>query len=62
MSCSVACLQMICRHYGYNIDQPSLSNLCVPTSEGVSLLSLIKTATQLGFSATSIRISINHFR
>lgn len=55
MSCGVACLQMICRHYGYNIDQPSLSNLCVPTSEGVSLLSLIKTATQLGFSATSIR-------
>ena len=61
MSCGVACLQMICRHYGYNIDQPSLSNLCVPTSEGVSLFSLIKTATQLGFSATSIRISINHF-
>lgn len=61
MSCGVACLQMICRHYGYNIDQHSLSNLCVPTSEGVSLFSLIKTATQLGFNATSIRISINHF-
>lgn len=61
MSCGIACLQMICRHYGHNIDQYSLSNLCVPTSEGVSLFSLIKTATQLGFNATSIRISINHF-
>ena len=61
MSCGIACLQMICRHYGHNIDQYSLSNLCVPTSEGGSLFSLIKTATQLGFNATSIRISINHF-
>ena len=61
MSCGVACLQMICKYYGRNIDQHNLLNLCVPTSEGVSLLSLIKTANQLGLDATSIRISIGQF-
>ncbi len=59
MSCGVACLQMICKYYGRNIDQHNLLNLCVPTSEGVSLLSLIKTANQLGLDATSIRIPIS---
>lgn len=61
MSCGVACLQMICKYYGENIDQYNLLNLCVPTSEGVSLLSLIKTAEQLGLDATSIRIPISQF-
>ena len=62
MFCGVACLQMICKHYGRNIDQDKLSNLCVPTSEGVSLLSLIDTAAQLGLDATSIRIPISQFK
>lgn len=62
MSCGVACLQMICKHYGRNIDQDKLSNLCVPTSEGVSLLSLIDTAAQLGLDAISIRIPISQFK
>jgi ATP-binding cassette subfamily B protein len=62
MSCGVACLQMICKYYGNNIDQRSLSNLCVPTNEGVSLFSLIKTAVQLGLNATSIGISISQFK
>ena len=59
MSCGVACLQMICKFYGRNIAQHNLLNLCVPTSEGVSLLSLIKTVEQLGLDATSIRIPIS---
>ena len=61
MSCGVACLQMICEHYGANIDQRILSKLCVPTNEGVSLLSLVKAASQLGLNATPTRLSIDQF-
>lgn len=62
MSCGIACLQMICKHYGNNLNQHRLSNLCVPTSEGVSLFSLINTAAQLGLNATSMRIPISQLQ
>ena len=62
MSCGIACLQMICKHYGKNIDQQKLSNLCIPTNEGVSLLCLLETANKLEFNAVSKRISISDLK
>jgi len=49
MQCGVACLAMICRHYGRVYRIETLSRLCRASSEGVSLLSISKTGEQLGF-------------
>lgn len=61
MSCGAACLQMICKYYKKNISLRKLSDLCIPTSEGVSLFCLLKTASNLGFNTISNRITTNQF-
>ena len=58
MSCGVACLQMVCRHYGNHIDQGTLADMCMPTHEGVSLYSIMQTAEKLGLKATAMRIPV----
>lgn len=40
MQCGVACLAMICRHYGKMYSVEDLSQLCRASTEGVSLLSI----------------------
>lgn len=40
MQCGVACLQMVCRFYGLRLPLDRLSELCVPTHEGVSMLGI----------------------
>ena len=59
MQCGIACLVMICRHYGkvYSID--TLSQICHATTEGVSMLGISEAATSLGFQTTCGRISID---
>ena len=59
MQCGIACLAMICRHYGkaYSIDM--LSQICHATTEGVSMLGISEAATSLGFQTTCGRISID---
>lgn len=49
MQCGIACLAMICRHYGkaYSID--TLSQICHATTEGVSMLGISEAAASLGF-------------
>ena len=58
MQCGIACLAMICRHYGkaYSID--TLSQICHATTEGVSMLGISEAAASLGFQTTCGRISI----
>lgn len=62
MSCGVACLQMICKYFGKNFDQKSLEDLCIPTTEGVSLLSISRTAENLGFETKLCRITTEQLR
>ena len=52
MQCGIACLAMICRHYGkaYSID--TLSQICHATTEGVSMLGISEAAASLGFQTT----------
>ena len=47
MQCGIACLAMICRHYGkaYSID--TLSQICHATTEGVSMLGISEAAASL---------------
>ena len=51
MQCGVACLQMVCRHFGCNYSLDFLSQQCAATTGGVSLLALREAAPQLGLSS-----------
>ena len=48
MNCGIACLQMVCAHYGRRFNQKFLSTICHATNEGVSLLSISDAASSLG--------------
>lgn len=47
MQCGIACLAMVCLHYGKRYSLETLSHYCYATTEGVSLLSISETAEQL---------------
>ncbi len=57
MECGVACLSMICRHYGWVIPLDRLKHLCSPTVEGVSLKGIGDAAERLGFKIYPVKIS-----
>lgn len=58
MQCGVACLAMICRHYGKRYSVEDLSQLCRASTEGVSLLSISESGEQIGFDSMFGRASI----
>ena len=58
MNCGIACLQMICAHYGKKLNQTFLSSICHATTEGVSLLSIRDAAIKLGFYSFSGRLAL----
>lgn len=55
MQCGVACLAMVCSHYGREYSLETLSRYCTPTAEGVSLLAVCDAAGKLGLHATAGR-------
>lgn len=59
MQCGVACLQMVCKYFGKAYSQEELSDACSATSEGVSLLGVSNTATELGLHATCGKATID---
>ena len=59
MQCGIACLQMICAHYGKKYSQDFLSNICYATTEGVSLLGIKDAAAKIGFYTISGRLTID---
>lgn len=59
MQCGVACLSMICCHYGKYYTLDTLSKKCFPTREGVSLLSISKAAKQVGLDNLTALISVD---
>ena len=36
MRCGIACLKMICKHYGRDYSMDTLSSMCFATNTGVS--------------------------
>jgi len=57
MQCGIACLSMVCRHYGKRYSVGALSRFCFATTEGVSMLAITQAAGKLGFETKSVRIS-----
>lgn len=52
MQCGIACLQMVCEHFGKRYSAYEMAHHCHATSEGVSLHAIHEAALQLGFQAT----------
>lgn len=59
MQCGVACLQMICKHFGREYSLDFLSKLCFATNEGVSLLGIDDAANKLGLKTLCVKASMN---
>ncbi len=59
MLCGVACLKMVCEHYGKRYSTEYLNHLCFATTEGVSLLGITQTAKEVGFEAFGARCKTN---
>lgn len=49
MQCGIACMHMACRHFGREIPMHVLEKMCPPTSDGTSVLGIVKTLQMLGF-------------
>lgn len=58
MECGIACLSMICRHYGKTIPLHKLRELCPPTPQGVSMLALEASAKTLGFNTACAKMKL----
>ena len=59
MQCGIACLQMICRHYGKAYRLDTLAHYCHATTEGVSMLGINEAAQALGMETISGKITVN---
>ncbi|MCM1504865.1 MAG: peptidase domain-containing ABC transporter [Muribaculum sp.] len=58
MQCGVACLAMICRHFGRAYSMGALSRYCFATAEGVSMLGINEAAEELGLSSKAVKLSV----
>ncbi len=52
MQCGIACMAMICRFYGKQIDITHIEKICHATTEGVSMRAIVDAANTLGFDST----------
>ncbi len=57
MQCGVACLAMICHHFGRTYSLGMLSKYCFATAEGVSMLGISDAAEKLGLSVAATRVT-----
>lgn len=62
MQCGVACLAMICRHFGLRMSLGRLETLCAPTAEGVSLKGIADAAGALGFRTAAARVGTDDLK
>lgn len=60
MQCGVACLKMVCEHFGRRYSLEALSHVCFATTEGVSMLGISEAAKMLGLNTTSVRATIDN--
>ena len=62
MQCGIACLQMICKHYGKEYSSDGLSRYCFATTEGVSMLGISEAAGKLGLHSICGRVSMEQMQ
>ena len=59
MQCGVACLDMVCRHYGRHYGLDSISHYCHATREGVSMRGISEAARDLGFQTVCGKMELS---
>ena len=59
MQCGVACLRMVCAHFGRQCSMQELSELCPATAEGVSMLGISRAAEELGLHTACGRLTVD---
>ena len=59
MQCGIACLQMVCRHYGRDYSLGYLEQICQATTEGVSLLGISDATTKLGLHTVCGKVDLD---
>lgn len=59
MQCGVACLDMVCRHYGRHYGMDSISRYCHATREGVSMKGISEAAHDLGFQTVCGKMELS---
>ncbi len=62
MECGIACLRMVCGYFGREYSAESLSRLCPPTVQGVSLYALSEAAGAVGLHSVCGRASLDMLR
>lgn len=58
MQCGIACLQIICWHYGRTYNVETISQYCHATTEGVSMLGISEAAKDLGLETVSAKVGL----
>ncbi|MDE6642611.1 MAG: hypothetical protein K2K27_00725 [Muribaculaceae bacterium] len=59
MQCGVACLAMICRHFGADYSLEFLDRYCHATTEGVSMKGIKDAAERLGLEAEGGKLTVD---
>lgn len=62
MQCGAACLAMICSYFGKKYKLETLSRICFPTNQGISLLGLCDASNKIGLSPFVYKINIEKLR
>jgi ATP-binding cassette subfamily B protein len=57
MDCGVACIAMICRYYGRRVGLARIRELARTATDGTSLRSLCRAATELGIASRAVKAS-----
>lgn len=62
MQCGVACLAMVCRHYGLMLGVDDIERMCPSSRDGVSMLGLSETASALGLKNAAARLGMEQLK
>lgn len=60
--CGIACLAMVCGHYGLDIDLFNFRQRFGSPSQGVTLMSLSKTAEHAGLKSRALSLDLDEIR
>lgn len=60
--CGIACLAMVCGHYGLDIDLFNFRQRYGSPSQGVTLMSLSKTAERAGLKARALSLDLDEIK
>lgn len=57
--CGIACLRMVCKHYGMSYSAQHLRSILIPSGDGITLFELGEGAEKLGLRSFAARVSLS---